>query len=194
MKKRLVLGVDFDGTIVEEAFPNIGAIKPRTVDLMKKAIAKGHLVIVWTARSGVAVTEATNFLHENNIPFHYINENPEDPWAIRGEQGRKIFCDFYLDDRAVHIDDIDKVFKAINEGSQPKLPAKAKLRNTFSTQENHGEDYPYDTDDLNTFEKGDIVEVLKEATPNEVGRLYVIYNEKINESTVVHKDLLEFLE
>lgn len=111
--KRLVLGIDFDGTIVEENFPEIGAIKPKTVQLMKDAGEKGHLVIVWTARSGSALNEAIQFLFKNEIPFDYINENPEDPYAIRGEQGRKIFCDYYLDDRAVHVDDIDKIIGVI---------------------------------------------------------------------------------
>jgi len=113
MNKRLVLGIDFDGTIVEEAFPEIGAIKPKTVQLMKDAIKNGHLVIIWTARSGLALKKAKWFLDLNDIPYHYINENPEDPYALRGEQGRKIFCDFYLDDRAVHIDDIDKIIGVI---------------------------------------------------------------------------------
>lgn len=113
MTKRLVLGVDFDGTIVEEAFPNIGAIKEQTVNLMYRAMAKGHLVIVWTARSGQAERDAYAFLKDNEIPFDYMNENPEDPYAIRGEQGRKIFCDYYLDDRAVHVDDIGKLFEVI---------------------------------------------------------------------------------
>ena len=113
MKKRLVLGVDFDGTIVEEAFPNIGAIKQTTVNFMHNAMANGHLVIVWTARSGQAEKDAIKFLDENFIPYHYVNENPEDPYAIRGEQGRKIFCDYYLDDRAIHVDDIGKLFEVI---------------------------------------------------------------------------------
>jgi hydroxymethylpyrimidine pyrophosphatase-like HAD family hydrolase len=113
MKKRLVLGIDFDGTIVEEAFPEIGKIKPKTVQLMQEAIEAGHLLIVWTARSGQAEIDAINFLNENNIPYHYVNENPEDPYAIRGEQGRKIFCDYYLDDRALHVNDIDKLFEVI---------------------------------------------------------------------------------
>jgi hydroxymethylpyrimidine pyrophosphatase-like HAD family hydrolase len=113
MGKRLVLGIDFDGTIVEEAFPNIGAIKPRTVELMEKAMWAGHLIVVWTARSGQAEIDAINFLKENKIPYHYVNENPEDPYAIKGEQGRKIFCDYYLDDRGIHIDDIDKLFEVI---------------------------------------------------------------------------------
>jgi predicted phosphatase len=107
--KRLTLGIDFDGTIVTEAFPNIGELKQKTVQLMKDACEKGHLVIVWTARSGDAEREAYKFLVENEVPFHYMNENPEDPYAINGAQGRKIFCDYYLDDRAIHVDDIDKL-------------------------------------------------------------------------------------
>lgn len=113
MKKKLVIAVDFDGTIVEEAFPGIGAIKNRTVELMKQAMDNGHTVIVWTARSGLALDSAVRFLDENNIPYHYVNENPEDEYAIRGEQGRKLFCNYYLDDRAVHIDDVNKLFEVI---------------------------------------------------------------------------------
>lgn len=111
--KRLVLGIDFDGTIVEESFPKIGKIKQRTVDLMKLAKDNGHLVIIWTARSGIALEQARQFLMENDIPFHYLNENPEDLYFLAGEQGRKIFCDYYLDDRSVHVDDIGKLFEVI---------------------------------------------------------------------------------
>lgn len=108
--KRLTLAVDFDGTIVEEGFPNIGAIKPRTLEFMKQAFEKGHLVIIWTARSGEHLIKAHEFLIENEIPFHYINENPEDPYFIAGSQGRKIFAHYYLDDRAVHVNDLEKLF------------------------------------------------------------------------------------
>lgn len=113
MKGRLFIGVDFDGTIVTEGFPNIGEIKPRTVELMKRLKDEGHLVIVWTARSGSYLTDAIDFMNENNIPYDYVNENPEDEYVKRGEQGRKIFCHYYLDDRAVHVDDIDKIFNIL---------------------------------------------------------------------------------
>jgi len=119
-QKRLVLGVDFDGTIVEEAFPKIGAIKPKTLQLMRRAYNLGHLVIVWTARSGQAVEDCKEFLIENEIPHHFINENPEDPYFKRGEQGRKIFCDYYLDDRAINIKDIDVLFDVV--GDKPYQP------------------------------------------------------------------------
>jgi hypothetical protein len=121
MDERLILGVDFDGTIVEEAFPKIGKIKQKTVDLMRVAYNAGHLIVVWTARSNGADELARQFLIENDIPFHFLNENPEDPYAKLGIQGRKIFCHYYIDDRAVHVDDIDKLFPIVGEKYQPKL-------------------------------------------------------------------------
>lgn len=113
MDKKLVVAVDFDGTIVNDKFPEIGNIKTKTVELMKKLKEKGHLVIVWTCRSGHNLDDAVDFLNKNNILYDYINENPQDPYAIAGWQGRKVFCDIYLDDRAVNIKDIDEVFKII---------------------------------------------------------------------------------
>lgn len=112
-KKKLVLGIDFDGTIVEEGFLNIGKIKPKTVEFMRQAIEKGHLIIVWTARSHQFEEECRKFLDENNIPYHYINENPEDPYFTKGIQGRKIYCDYYIDDRAINIKDLDMMFDII---------------------------------------------------------------------------------
>lgn len=114
MKKRLVLGIDFDGTIVEENFPGIGEIKPETVKLMQVAKDLGHLVIVWTARSQQFEQECIDFLNENNIPYDYVNENPEDPYFIKGIQGRKIFCDYYFDDRAINVKDIDQMFTILD--------------------------------------------------------------------------------
>jgi hydroxymethylpyrimidine pyrophosphatase-like HAD family hydrolase len=110
MNKQLFLSIDFDGTIVEEGFPGIGKIKPRTVELMKQAKELGHVIIVWTARSVEYLVHAKLFLDENNIPYDYINENPEDEYAKKGIQGRKLFSHVYLDDRAVHVDDIEEVF------------------------------------------------------------------------------------
>lgn len=116
-KKKLVLGIDFDGTIVEEGFLNIGKIKPKTVEFMRQAIEKGHLIIVWTARSHQFEEECRKFLDENNIPYHYINENPEDPYFTKGIQGRKIYCDYYIDDRAINIKDLDMMFDIIWGGN-----------------------------------------------------------------------------
>jgi hydroxymethylpyrimidine pyrophosphatase-like HAD family hydrolase len=181
-KKRLVLGIDFDGTIVEEAFPNIGAIKPKTVELMQEAMDKGHLVIVWTARSMKAESDAIDFLNDNNIPYHYVNENPEDPYYIRGEQGRKIFCDYYLDDRAVNIKDIDKLFEVI----KMEEIVKARLLANITLLEAGCED------EAKTFKKDSIVEVVREVRSENGYKQYLIYSEELNDSTVIYSELLDF--
>jgi hypothetical protein len=186
MKKRLVLGVDFDGTIVEEAFPNIGEIKQITVELMKEAMEAGHLVVVWTARSGQAEQQAKDFLIENDIPHHYVNENPEDPYAIRGEQGRKIFCDYYLDDRAVYVDDIEKVFNAIRGNKTPK---RAILKRDVSIGE-----LGTDEEDYYHFYQGMELEIVRELKSRVKGsRQFIVYSEELNESTVIYDGILELL-
>lgn len=104
MKKLKTIAVDFDGTIVEHMFPEIGAIKQNVVDRVKKWYAEGHTIIIWTCRTDQYAEEAKKFLAEQEIPYHYFNENPTSPF---GDWCRKILADVYLDDRALSVDDID---------------------------------------------------------------------------------------
>lgn len=114
--KRLFIGVDFDGTIVESNFPVAGPIKQKTVELMKLLHRKGHCIIIWTARAGKDAEFAKNFLIDNNIPFDYFNENPEDPFSGGEEQGRKLHFNILIDDTAVNVADIDKIFQFAADG------------------------------------------------------------------------------
>jgi hypothetical protein len=184
--KKLFLGIDFDGTIVEEGFPEIGAIKPRTIELMKQAKELGHLIIVWTARSGQYLENAKVFLDENNIPYDYLNENPEDEYAKRGEQGRKLFCNYYLDDRSVHVDDIEEIFNAI-EGK--RTPTRAILKRDVSIGE-----LGTDEEDYCDFYKGMELEIVRELNSRVKGsRQFIVYSEELNESTVIYDGILELI-
>lgn len=104
MKKKKTVAIDFDGTIVEHMFPEIGAIKQNVVDKIKKWYAEGHTIIIWTCRTDQYAEEAKKFLDDNEIPYHYFNENPTNPF---GDRCRKILADVYLDDRALNVDDLD---------------------------------------------------------------------------------------
>lgn len=191
--KRLWLAVDFDGTIVTEGFPKIGEIKQKTVDFLKLAKEKGHNIIIWTARSGQYEVDAKNFLIENNIPFDYINENPEDPFHQRGEQGRKLFANFYIDDRAIHVDDIDKLFNVLN-GVENLVGRKAILRSQFYLAESCDGDLEFhDIDDQVHFREGLEVEIIKEVKSDNNFRLFIIYSEELNEATVVSDRMLFIL-
>jgi hypothetical protein len=72
---------------------------------------------------------------------------------------------------------------------------KAIIKQPFSIVQWHGEGYPYYADDAeeNEFKKGDEVLVLHEAKPNPMGKLYVVYNDRINEATVVSESYIEFI-
>ena len=50
---KLIIGVDFDGTIVEDAFPKVG--KPRIIafETLKKLQEAGNRLILCRYRSGV---------------------------------------------------------------------------------------------------------------------------------------------
>ena len=48
----MVIAVDFDGTIVEHRYPEIGPEIPFAIDTLKMLIADSHKVILWTVREG----------------------------------------------------------------------------------------------------------------------------------------------
>ena len=62
--KHLIIAIDFDGTIVEDAYPNIGKPLIFALDTIKKLQADGHRLILWTYRSGQKLTEAVDFCKE----------------------------------------------------------------------------------------------------------------------------------
>ena len=55
----MVIAVDFDGTIVEHRYPEIGAEIPFAIDTLKMLIADRHQVILWTVRENELLDEAT---------------------------------------------------------------------------------------------------------------------------------------
>jgi predicted kinase len=87
---------DFDGTIVQNKFPDIGEIIPETVEKMNKLWEDlANIIIVWSCRTGEHEDAIRQFILKNKIPFDFINEN------LCFETGsRKIFAHEYYDDRS----------------------------------------------------------------------------------------------
>lgn len=102
MRKRpLVLSIDFDGTIVEEKFPDVGKIIPEAKKYINKLYDDGHHIVINTCRSGRYEGNAEAFLKRRGIKYHYINANM--PFLIEqyGQDCRKISADIYIDDRCL---------------------------------------------------------------------------------------------
>lgn len=98
--KPLILAVDFDGTIVEDAYPKIGEPVLFAFDTLKRLQSNGHRLILWTYRSGRKLDEAVAFCKENGIEFYAVNKNfPEENYD--GKDSRKIHADLFIDDRNV---------------------------------------------------------------------------------------------
>jgi len=94
----LKIAVDFDGTIVEHEYPAIGKEKLFAFETLKQMQKQGHLLILWTFRSGKTLIEAVEFCKKNGIEFYAVNKNY--PEEIYDESiSRKINADIYIDDK-----------------------------------------------------------------------------------------------
>ena len=64
--------VDFDGTIVDHQFPEIGQPVPGAIDWMKHWVSDGAKLILWTMRSdgqrsGPVLANAVKYLMDNDV-------------------------------------------------------------------------------------------------------------------------------
>ena len=100
-----VIAVDFDGTLVKHAFPEIGETNYRVVAWVKKRQKLGDRIILCTCRDGKELQEAVDHCEFLNIKLDAVNENiPE--LMNRGFAKRKVCADIYLDDKAMNVDEL----------------------------------------------------------------------------------------
>lgn len=93
----MIIGVDFDGTLAINRFPEVGTPIYGGKDALKVIKQMGHMIIINTCRSGEALIAAKKFLDENGYPYDYINENAKSLIEKYGDT-RKISADIYIDD------------------------------------------------------------------------------------------------
>jgi len=99
MEKKLLIAVDFDGTIVEDRYPGIGKPMPFAFETLKMLQSDGHRLILWTYRISRRLKEAEDFCLENGIEFYAINKGFPEEDMNHPETGRKIHADIFIDDR-----------------------------------------------------------------------------------------------
>ena len=99
-KDKLIIAVDFDGTIVEDAYPGIGEAKIFAFETLKRLQDDGHRLILWTYRCNNRLDEAVEFCKANGIEFYAVNKSfPEE--EFNGDVSRKIHADLFIDDRNI---------------------------------------------------------------------------------------------
>lgn len=96
----MIIAVDFDGTIVDHEYPEIGKTKLFAFETLKALQEQGHQLILWTYRSGNELKEAIEFCKKNGVEFYAVNKSyPEEDFDE--SISRKIMADVYIDDRNV---------------------------------------------------------------------------------------------
>lgn len=98
IKIMLTVAVDFDGTIVEHAYPEIGEVKLFAFETLKELQKYKCKLILWTFRTGNELNQAVEFCRQNGIEFYAVNSNyPEE--IMDAGISRKINADVYIDDK-----------------------------------------------------------------------------------------------
>lgn len=96
----LKIAVDFDGTIVEHEYPEIGREQLFAFDTLRALQNQGAMLILWTFRSGESLKEAVEYCREHGIEFYAVNKNyPEERVGGDDASSRKINADVYIDDK-----------------------------------------------------------------------------------------------
>lgn len=111
MMRKKTIAFDFDGTVVSHMYPHIGSEAPDAVRVLKRVIAAGHRLILWTCREDDPTGGKLNYLgqaiawlYESGLNVDTVNETRErddfrNPTGLR----RKVMADCYIDDRNVGI-------------------------------------------------------------------------------------------
>ncbi|MBR5433032.1 MAG: hypothetical protein IK117_01190 [Bacteroidales bacterium] len=95
------IAVDFDGTLVEHKYPEIGAKKLFAFETLRELQKRGDQLILWTYRYGKLLDEAVEFCRKNGVEFYAVNKNYPEEEYDGNEMSRKIDADVYIDDRNV---------------------------------------------------------------------------------------------
>jgi hypothetical protein len=95
-----IIAIDFDDTIVKDVFPMIGELRKDAKKIINKLYDEGYYIIIWTCRAGFNLVDMINFLNNNDIKYHKINENID--YEILGfKPSPKIFYSWIVDDKCI---------------------------------------------------------------------------------------------
>lgn len=93
-----IIAVDFDGTLCVNRWPEIGKARQPVIDFLRIQKIRGCKLILWTMREGDKLAEAVEWCKRNGLEFDAVNDNLPEIQAQYGNNPRKVFANYYLDD------------------------------------------------------------------------------------------------
>lgn len=111
----MIIAIDFDGTIVENSYPDIGTPKLSVINAIKAMQEAGHEFILWTCRDGELLDQAVQFLEQQGLHFTKINQDSD--YHLNAYEGtpRKIGADLYVDDKALSPDSFVEIARMVEK-------------------------------------------------------------------------------
>ena len=94
----MIFAIDFDGTIVEDAFPEIGRLRPEAENFIRALQARGDKWILYTMREDESLDAAFEFLHAHGLIPDAVNDNLPEMCRRYRNNPRKVYADVYIDD------------------------------------------------------------------------------------------------
>ena len=92
----MIIAVDFDDTLRIDGEPNL-----RLMADLVGAQKNGHIVILWSCRTGQRLADAIRFCAIHGLRFNCVNDNHISVVKRFGYNPRKIYADIYIDDKAI---------------------------------------------------------------------------------------------
>ena len=115
----MTIAIDFDGTIVEHRYPEIGKEIPFAIDTLKMLINDRHKLILWSVREGELLDETVAWCRERGVEFYAVNRDyPEETTGNNPHFSRKLKADIFIDDRNIGgLPDWGTIYRMISEKS-----------------------------------------------------------------------------
>lgn len=110
-----IYAIDFDNTLAVTRFPEIIGPNKKMIAFTKAVQAQGHKIILWTSRDGEDLENAVAWCHEQGIQFDAVNEPLPEQIKRWGNDTRKIYADFYIDDRNMTIEQAESTMDRLQE-------------------------------------------------------------------------------
>lgn len=123
----MIIAIDFDGTLVEHRFPEIGEPIPLAFETAVQLRKMGHKLILWTCRNNddptlngrMVLHEAVIYCHSKGLHFDALNKNIDD---LGINPLPKVYADMYIDDRSFPRMNMADAWAELNKSLNPRHP------------------------------------------------------------------------
>ena len=131
----MIIAVDFDGTIVEHKYPEIGKEIPFATSTLRMLAEQRHQIILWTVRRGELLEEAVEWCRERGVEFYAVNKNyPEEKLTHEG-YSRKLQADLFIDDRNLGgLPDWGEIYRMLSGEDRNDLSENGVSHNSYGNK------------------------------------------------------------